>query len=291
MSKVGNIASTRQILEDNNFHIKKKFGQNFIIDENILKKITNAACLDKTIGVIEIGPGLGSLTQHLAMASKKVLCYEIDDDLIPILENTLAPFDNTKVIHQDVLTRDVNKDILEYFDDCSKVYVVANLPYYITTPILMYLLENTSSISSYILMMQKEVADRICSKPAVKDYNALSVLVQYRCNAKKVLSIPRTIFIPAPNVDSAVIRLDAIDREVKPRSVEFFFEFVKASFKQRRKTFVNNIEDHYKMPKIEISKILEDNGYRSDLRAEMLSLDDFIKLADIFYEALNKTLV
>ena len=122
MSKVGNIASTRQILEDNNFHIKKKFGQNFIIDENILKKITNAACLDKTIGVIEIGPGLGSLTQHLAMASKKVLCYEIDDDLIPILENTLAPFDNTKVIHQDVLTRDVNKDILEYFGDCSKVY-------------------------------------------------------------------------------------------------------------------------------------------------------------------------
>ena len=281
--KVGNINNTKAILNDNDFHIKKKFGQNFIIDENILKKITKAAELDDTIGVIEIGPGLGSLTQHLAMASKKVLCYEIDDDLIPILNKTLSDFPNTKVIHQDILTADINKDIDDYFNDCEKVYVVANLPYYITTPILMGLLEKTTKISSYILMMQKEVADRICSKPKVKDYNALSIAVQYRCNAKKALAIPRTIFIPAPNVDSSVIRLDTIERKIKPHNIEFFFEFVKAAFNQRRKTLVNNISERYNRPKSQIQEILQKNSYRDDVRAEMLSIDDFIKLSDIFW--------
>lgn len=286
--KVGNIKTTKDIINDNNFHIKKKFGQNFIIDENILKKIADVAKLDNNIGVIEIGPGLGSLTQHLATRAKKVLCYEIDNDLIPILEETLSEFDNTVVINQDVLTRDVSKDIDEYFNDCNSVYVVANLPYYITTPILMHLLETTNKIQSFILMMQKEVADRICSNPAIKDYNALSISVQYRCSAKKVLAIPRTIFIPAPNVDSSVIRLDRITRTVLPVNESFFFEFVKASFTQRRKTMSNNICEHFNIPKDQIARILEDNGYRGDARAEMLSVDDFIKLSDIFYQYLQQ---
>ncbi len=280
--KVGNYVSTKQIIEENDFHIKKKFGQNFIVDENILKKIVKESMIDDSMGVIEIGPGLGSLTQHLCSNANKVMCYEIDDDLIPILNKTLKDFDNVNVIHKDVLQANIDEDIDKYLSGCDKIVVVANLPYYITTMILMHLLENSKKISSYVVMVQKEVGDRLCSKPSVKDYNALSVAVQYRCSCKKVISIPKTIFIPAPNVDSSVIKLDVIDREIKPNDVRFFFSFVKAAFNQRRKTFVNNISERYNKSKADIGDLLEANGYRRDIRAEMISTEEFIKLSDVF---------
>jgi len=193
MPKIGNISNTKRIIDDNSFFIKKKFGQNFLTDQNILNKIVDTAELDKDTDVIEIGPGLGALTEIIASKCNRLLCYEIDSDLIPILKNNLSEYNNVEIINNDVLKCDVNKDIDTYFSNSKRIALISNLPYYITTPIILGLLEATDRITTYVMMMQEEVADRICSKPAVKDYNALSIAVQYRCTASKEIRVPRTV--------------------------------------------------------------------------------------------------
>ncbi len=241
MNKIGSSSFVDKAIKDNNFNIKKKFGQNFLTDQNVLTNIVDVSLVDKDINVIEIGPGLGALTEHLCKKAKKVLCYEIDKDLIPILEQNLKAFDNYKVINQDILEVDINQDIIDYFDS-SPIYLVANLPYYITTPIILGLLEKTTLIRRYVMMMQDEVANRICARSDIKDYNALSIAIQYRASAKKELNVSRNVFIPKPNVDSAVISLNLYNElPYKANNEEHFFKLIRASFAQRRKTLVNNL--------------------------------------------------
>lgn len=285
--KVGNISKTKEILEKYDFYIKKKFGQNFLIDENILNNIVSKAELSDEIGVIEIGPGLGALTSIICQHAKKVLCYEIDETLLPILDETLEEYDNVKIINQDILKANVKED-MEYFSDCKKVYVIANLPYYITTPILLHLLE-TTNINKYVVMMQKEVADRICSKTSVKDYNSLSIVIQYRAKCKKVLNVPKTVFIPKPNVDSSVISIEVYDElPVKAKDESFFFEVVRCAFAQRRKTLVNNLELRFEKNKDFFYGILKKLGFNESVRAEELSVSDFVRLSEALKESLDE---
>ena len=278
MPKIGNISNTKRIIDDNSFFIKKKFGQNFLTDQNILNKIVDTAELDKDTDVIEIGPGLGALTEIIA--SNRLLCYEIDSDLIPILKNNLSEYNNVEIINNDVLKCDVNKDIDTYFSNSKRIALISNLPYYITTPIILGLLEATDRITTYVMMMQEEVADRICSKPAVKDYNALSIAVQYRCTASKEIRVPRTVFVPQPNVDSAVIRLNLYkEKPYNPKNEAFFFKVVRCAFAQRRKTLANNLS-LMGYSKDLIYKALDELGYDKSIRSEALDVSDFVRLSD-----------
>lgn len=279
--KVGSIEYTKKVINENDFHIKKKFGQNFLIDQNILQNIVNQAEIDDSCDVIEIGPGLGSLTEIIASKARRVLCYEIDKDLIPILNKNLEEFENITIINKDVLKCDVNKDIDTYFPGHKKVVLIANLPYYITTPIILGLLEQTTEIKEYVMMMQEEVADRIVSKPDVKDYNALSIAIQYRAKATKVLRVPRTVFIPAPNVDSAVIRLDLYENPIyNVLDEKKYFKLVRGAFAQRRKTLVNNlIQLGY--DKESIYNALDNLKLSKDIRSEALTVSDFVNLSNI----------
>ena len=277
--KIGSTGFVNKVLKENDLSAKKKFGQNFLTDQNILSQIVNAVDIDRDTLVIEIGPGLGSLTERLCQLAGKVLCYEIDGDLIPILKDNLKEFNNFDVIHNDILEVDINADIEKYKGNLSKVYLVANLPYYITTPIILGLLSKTDKIRKYVMMMQLEVADRICGKPKTKDYNALSIAIGYRAKATKVVKVPRTVFIPAPNVDSAVVRLDLYDDlPYKAENEEHFFEFIRLCFNQRRKTLTNNLGSKYS--KEFITKMLIDNNIKPTARAEELSINDFIRLSD-----------
>ena len=277
--KIGNTSFVNKTLNDNNLSAKKKFGQNFLTDQNILSSIVNSAEIDSETLVIEIGPGLGSLTERLCQVAGHVLCYEIDGDLIPILKDNLKEYKNFTVIHNDILEVDINKDISEYEDKYKKIYLVANLPYYITTPIILGLLTATTKITRYVMMMQLEVADRICGKPKTKDYNALSIAIKYRANATKVIKVPRTVFIPAPNVDSAVVKLDLYESKVySAQDEKHFFDFIRDCFSQRRKTLTNNLSNKYS--KEFIFKMLEDNEIKPTARAEELDILDFIKLSD-----------
>jgi len=272
--------NTKKIIEDNKFHIKKKYGQNFLTDKKILEKIVDSANISSNTGVIEIGPGLGALTYKLCEKAKQVLAYEIDSDLIPILNENLKEFNNLTILNQDILEADVSKDIKAYFSECSEVIVVANLPYYITTPILLSLLQNIH-INRYIVMMQLEVADRICGKTQTKDYNSLSITIQYQASCKKLFKVPRTVFNPAPNVDSAVIEID-VYKEIKhkPRNESFFFDVVRSSFAQRRKTLINNLINRFGPEKEKFIKILNKLNIKENARSEELSVDDFVNLAD-----------
>jgi len=280
-AKIGSVEKTNSIIKENDFFIKKKFGQNFLIDQNILNNIVNSATIDETCDVIEIGPGLGSLTEIIASKARRVLCYEIDKDLIPILNKNLASFDNINIINNDVLKQNVDKDIDTYFPDTKKVVLIANLPYYITTPIILGLLEQTTKIREYVMMMQEEVADRICSKPDVKDYNALSIAIQYRATASKVLRVSRNVFVPAPNVDSAVIRLDLFDKPMyHPINEDKYFKLVRGAFAQRRKTLVNNLSQ-MGYNKEAIYKALESLGLDKAIRSEALTVKEFVELSNI----------
>lgn len=277
--KIGNQAFVNKVLNENKLNAKKKFGQNFLTDQNILSSIVDSAEIDNKTAVIEIGPGLGSLTERLVEMAGFVLCYEIDGDLIPILKKNLEKYDNFEVIHKDILEVDINKDIEEKLSSYDKIYLVANLPYYITTPIILGLLTKTTKITKYVMMMQLEVADRICGKPSTKDYNALSIAIEYRAKATKVIKVPRTVFIPSPNVDSAVVKLDLYeDKKYNALDEEFFFDFIRLCFNQRRKTLVNNLSNKYQ--KDFIYKMLEENNIKQTARSEELSINDFIKLSD-----------
>ncbi|WP_163183882.1 16S rRNA (adenine(1518)-N(6)/adenine(1519)-N(6))-dimethyltransferase RsmA [Neobacillus sedimentimangrovi] len=278
---------TRDILEKYGFSFKKSLGQNFLIDTNILKKIVSFAELGEESGAIEIGPGIGALTEHLARSSKKVVAFEIDQRLLPILEETLSPYSNVKIIHQDVLKADVKRVMSQEFEHIEDVMVVANLPYYVTTPIIMKLLEDHLPIRGIVCMLQKEVADRISAKPGTKDYGSLSIAVQYYTEVETVMTVPKTVFVPQPNVDSAVIRLTKrATPAVKVKDERFFFLVTKASFAQRRKTLLNNLTSQLpdgKQKKEDILAALESSGIEPSRRGETLTLEEFARLSDALY--------
>jgi 16S rRNA (adenine1518-N6/adenine1519-N6)-dimethyltransferase len=278
---------TRGILEKYGFSFKKSLGQNFLIDTNILKKIVGFAELSDTSGVIEIGPGIGALTEQLARSSKKVVAFEIDQRLLPILAETLSPYSNVRVIHDDVLKADVKKAINEEFQEVDDIMVVANLPYYVTTPIIMKLLEEQLPIRGIVVMLQKEVADRISASPGTKDYGSLSIAIQYYMKAEVVMIVPKTVFVPQPNVDSAVIRLTKREKPaVQVMDEDFFFQVTKTSFAQRRKTLLNNLTSGLtdgKQKKDEILDALNKSGIDPSRRGETLSLEEFAQLANELY--------
>lgn len=277
--KIGNSVFVNKTLNDNNLYAKKKFGQNFLTDQNILTSIVDSAEITKDTLVIEIGPGLGSLTEHLCQKAGHVLCYEIDKDLIPILSKNLEKYDNFTVIQADILDVDINKDIDLYSKNYGNIYLVANLPYYITTPIVLGLLSKTDKIRRYVMMMQLEVADRICGKPKSKDYNALSIAIKYRAKAEKIIKVPRTVFIPKPNVDSAVIKLDLYENPLyKANNEKHFFTFIRNCFSQRRKTLFNNLTQVYS--KENINKMFENLNIKPTTRSEELDIIDFINMSN-----------
>jgi 16S rRNA (adenine1518-N6/adenine1519-N6)-dimethyltransferase len=278
---------TRAILEKYGFSFKKSLGQNFLIDTNILRKIVEFADMSENTGAIEVGPGIGALTEQLARSSKKVVSFEIDQRLLPILNDTLADYKNVTIIHKDILEADVRAVMEEEFREIDDIMVVANLPYYVTTPIIMKLLEEHLPIRGIVVMLQKEVADRISAKPGTKDYGSLSIAVQYYTKAETVMIVPKTVFVPQPNVDSAVIRLTVREKPaVIVKDEKFFFTVTKASFAQRRKTLLNNLTSQLpsgKEKKEEILQALEKSGIEPSRRGETLSLDEFGRLSDELY--------
>ena len=280
---------TKEILEKYGFSFKKSLGQNFLIDPNILRNIVSHANLTENSGAIEVGPGIGALTEHLAREAKKVVSFEIDQRLLPVLEDTLSPYNNVKIVHSDILKADVEQVIAEEMPGIEDIMVVANLPYYVTTPILMKLLNDRLPIRGFVVMMQKEVADRITAKPGTKAYGSLSIAIQYYVTAEIAMIVPKTVFMPQPNVDSAVIRL--IKHETPPVKVideDFLFEVSRASFAQRRKTILNNLQNglvNGKQNKELIIQALEEAGIDPTRRGETLSIQEFGKLSDCLHPA------
>ncbi|WP_075979819.1 16S rRNA (adenine(1518)-N(6)/adenine(1519)-N(6))-dimethyltransferase RsmA [Bacillus massilinigeriensis] len=278
---------TRAILEKYGFSFKKSLGQNFLIDTNILKRIVEHAELTPSSGAIEIGPGIGALTEQLARQSKKVVAFEIDQRLLPILRDTLSPYPNVKVLNEDILKADIKSVINEEFSEMADLMVVANLPYYVTTPIIMKLLEEKIPIRGIVVMLQKEVADRISAKPGTKDYGSLSIAVQYYTKAETVMIVPKTVFVPQPNVDSAVIRLTVRKEPIaQVKDEDFFFQITRASFAQRRKTLLNNLTSQLtngKEKKSEILTALEKAEIEPSRRGETLSIEEFARLSDELY--------
>ncbi|HEN0156865.1 TPA: 16S rRNA (adenine(1518)-N(6)/adenine(1519)-N(6))-dimethyltransferase RsmA [Streptococcus agalactiae] len=279
---------TRAILERHGFTFKKSFGQNFLTDTNILQKIVDTAEIDKGVNVIEIGPGIGALTEFLAENAAEVMAFEIDDRLIPILADTLARFDNVQVVNQDILKADLQTQIQAFKNPDLPIKVVANLPYYITTPILMHLIESKIPFAEFVVMMQKEVADRISAMPNTKAYGSLSIAVQYYMTAKVSFIVPRTVFVPAPNVDSAILKMVRRDQPVvSVQDEDFFFRVSKVAFVHRRKTLWNNLTSHFgksEDTKAKLEKALEIAKIKPSIRGEALSIPDFASLADALKE-------
>jgi 16S rRNA (adenine1518-N6/adenine1519-N6)-dimethyltransferase len=282
---------TREILDKYGFSFKKSLGQNFLIDTNILNRIVDHAQLTESSAAIEVGPGIGALTEQLARRSKKVMAFEIDQRLLPILADTLSPYPNVKVIHQDILKADVQQYIDEELAEIDDIMVVANLPYYVTTPILMKLLEERLPIRGIVGMLQKEVADRLAAKPGTKEYGSLSIAVQYYTVAETVMIVPKTVFIPQPNVDSAVIRLTIREEPaVIVKDETFFFQVTRASFAQRRKTILNNLTSQLpngKQNKEQIISALKEVGIDESRRGETLSIEEFGRLSDALHPIFN----
>lgn len=278
---------TKMILEKYGFSFKKSLGQNFLIDTNILRNIVEHAGVTSESGAIEVGPGIGALTEQLAKVCKKVVAFEIDQRLLPILDDTLEPYPNTNIIHQDVLKANVKEVIEKEFAGIEDIMVVANLPYYVTTPIIMKLLEEQLPIRGIVVMLQKEVADRIAAKPGTKEYGSLSIAIQYYTEAETVMIVPKTVFMPQPNVDSAVIRLIKRKEPLYPVIDEgFFFTVTRGSFIQRRKTILNNLMSalpNGKEKKEMILDALEKTGIESSRRGESLSIGEFAQLSDALY--------
>ncbi|HHV3470487.1 TPA: 16S rRNA (adenine(1518)-N(6)/adenine(1519)-N(6))-dimethyltransferase RsmA [Streptococcus agalactiae] len=279
---------TRAILERHGFTFKKSFGQNFLTDTNILQKIVDTAEIDKGVNVIEIGPGIGALTEFLAENAAEVMAFEIDDRLIPILADTLARFDNVQVVNQDILKADLQTKIQAFKNPDLPIKVVANLPYYITTPILMHLIESKIPFAEFVVMIQKEVADRISAMPNTKAYGSLSIAVQYYMTAKVSFIVPRTVFVPAPNVDSAILKMVCRDQPVvSVQDEDFFFRVSKVAFVHRRKTLWNNLTSHFgksEDTKAKLEKALEIAKIKPSIRGEALSIPDFASLADALKE-------
>ncbi|AIQ61779.1 16S rRNA methyltransferase [Paenibacillus stellifer] len=279
---------TKEIIAAHGFSFKKSLGQNFLIDQNILNKIVDAAGLKENTGVLEIGPGIGALTERLAAEAGAVTAVEIDQRLIPILSDVLAPYPHVKIRHGDVLKVDLRQLFAEDFSGVERVSVVANLPYYVTTPILMKLLEEKLPLANIVVMIQKEVADRMAASPGGKDYGSLSIAVQYYSEPELICTVPHTVFIPQPNVESAVIRLKVRERPpVEVKDENHFFEVVRASFTQRRKTISNNLKARFfpKEGRERLEELLAAAGIEPSRRGETLSLAEYARLSDVLLEA------
>lgn len=277
-------ARTKAILDKYRLSAKKSLGQNFIVDTNILEKIVATGSIDKETTVIEVGPGIGALTEQIAKKAKEVIAFEIDDRLLPVLEDTLSPYNNVKIIHQDILKVDMKDFEKEYLKEAERVVVIANLPYYVTTPIILNFLASSLPIDSMVLMMQKEVANRLSAIPSTKAYGSLSIAVQYYMDAEVAFIVPKTVFTPQPNVESAVIRLSrkAIP-EVVVKDEKVFFQVTRSAFVQRRKTLWNNLQSAYgKEPDIKekLQKALDTARIDPIRRGETLSVKEFGRLSD-----------
>lgn len=287
--RIADYSVTKAVLERHGFTFKKSFGQNFLTDTNILQKIVDTAEIDKNINVIEIGPGIGALTEFLAENAAEVMAFEIDERLVPILEDTLRDHDNIKVINEDVLKADLQTRVKEFKNPNLPIKVVANLPYYITTPILMHLIESKIPFAEFVVMMQKEVADRISAEPNTKAYGSLSIAVQYYMTAKVAFVVPRTVFVPAPNVDSAILKMTRREQPlVEVKDEDFFFRVSKISFVHRRKTLWNNLTSHFgksEEVKAKLDQALENANIKPSIRGEALSIPDFARLSDALSEA------
>ena len=263
----------KEKLNKENFNFKKKFGQNFIVDKNIIKSIINKANINKDTLVIEIGPGAGSLTTELDKVSGHVIAYEIDKSLKPILEK--QNLNNTTIIYEDFLKRNILEDLKKY--NFKYTYVVANLPYYITTPIIIKLIEDKINIDKIVVMVQKEVGDRFKAKPNTKEYNSLSIFLNYYYTVEKILDVSKNVFIPKPNVDSIVVSFTKKENKIKVENEQIFFKLVRDSFKQKRKTLKNNLKD-YNLEKIE--EVLKKHNLDLSVRAEALSIEIFAEIAN-----------
>lgn len=286
MEKLSNPQVTIQTIKKYEFAFQKKFGQNFLIDDHVITKIINAAEITKDDLVLEIGPGIGTMTQYLAESARKVIAVEIDKNLIPILGETLAEYDNVTVINEDILKLDINR-LVEEENAGKPIKVVANLPYYITTPIIMGLFESHVPLQSITVMVQKEVADRMQVGPGSKDYGALSLAVQYYAKPYIAANVPPNCFIPRPGVGSAVIRLTRYEEPpVTVKDERLMFKLIRASFNQRRKTLQNGIANSPELPysKAQVEKALEKMGLAANVRGESLTLAEFAKLSDIISE-------
>lgn len=280
MENLSNISVIRDVLSCHGFSFSKGLGQNFLINPTVCPRMAEMGNAQPGWGMIEIGAGVGVLTAELAQRADKVVCIEIDSRLLPILDETLAEYDNIKIVNQDVLKVDLHKLIAEEFPNMP-VAVCANLPYYITSPIIMNLLESRLPISSLTVMVQKEAAQRICAMPGSREVGAVSIAVRYYCEPKVLFQVSRGSFMPAPDVDSTVIRLDIRKQpEVDVKREEDFFRVVKAAFSQRRKTLSNTLSSGLSMNKTQVAELLERAGVASNLRAEQLSMQQFADIAN-----------
>lgn len=283
MANLGIPQNTIAVLQKYEFHFNKRYGQNFLIDTSVLERIIDAAQITKEDCVLEIGPGIGTMTQYLAERAREVVAVEIDKSLIPILQDTLAAYDNVTVINEDILKVDIRK-IAEEKNGGRPIKVVANLPYYITTPIIMGLFESHVPLKSITIMVQKEVADRMQVGPGTKDYGALSLAVQYYAKPEIVANVPPNCFIPRPNVGSAVIRLTRHETpRVQVKDEAFLFALIRASFNQRRKTLVNGLGNaaELKLGKEKVAQALAQMGLSATIRGEALTLEQFAQLSDL----------
>ena len=283
MRNLASPAVIKSILAEKGFRFSKSLGQNFLIDEDVLDRIVEGSGIDEDTYVLEIGPGFGTLTQRLCAAAKKVVAVEIDDMAADILSENLAECDNLKIVRGDILKIDLNSLIADEFGDGSRIRVVANLPYYITTPILMLLIEGGFPIDSITVMIQKEVADRLAASPGGKDYGAITLSVQYRCECTPVAIAPPDSFMPPPKVTSEVIRLDLRDKpQVVVKDEKMLFKVIKAAFAQRRKTLLNTLSNSggFSMSKDELTSMLDSLGIDPRRRGETLSIEEYAKISD-----------
>lgn len=288
LKDLSNISVVKKILKDNNFNFSKNFGQNFIVDPLVCPHMANACLNSNSDGVIEIGPGIGTLTVELAERFKKVVSIEIDKRLIPILSENLSDFDNVEIIQNDILKTDINEIVKSKFYDCEQVSICANLPYYITSEIIMYILENEFKINSIVVMIQKEAAERICAMPGTRQSGAISMAVRYFGNPEILFDVDRDCFIPSPNVDSSVIKITMdknSSKDVKNRKT--FFKVVKAAYSQRRKNLSNSLSSGLGIAKGSVSKLLEFAKIDSNIRAENLRFTDFVNISNLLFDDLN----
>lgn len=282
---IASVKRTKEILSTYQEYAKKSFGQNFLIDGNVIQKIIQSANILPNSLVIEIGPGLGALTEHLSKHAKHVLAFEIDSNMVEILKDTLRDCNNVKVVSMDILKADIQEEIAPYLEEgIEHIYCIANLPYYITTPIIVRLLESEIQFKKFVFMVQKEVGKRFAGTVSTKEYNALSVLMQYKTKVKVLFDVSKESFIPAPNVESVVIEMVPTPFEVQATNQKFFYGFIRNLFSSRRKTIVNNLNSSYKISKEMIQEVLLENNIKTQARAEELNVKEIVHLCDSFYE-------
>ena len=275
------VDNTYKILKKYEAFARKKFGQNFLINKDVLERIVHLSDLDKQTAVIEIGPGLGTLTEYLAINAGAVMSYEIDPDMIEILKDTLKDYSNVKIIFKDFLKANINEDIAENLGGFKRIVVVANIPYYITTPIIFKLLGETN-ISEYLFMVQKEVGQRLAGRPSTKDYNALSVLMALKTNTEVAYKVPKNSFHPEPKVESVLLSVKVVKNDLTLNNEANFIEFTQVIFSQRRKTLVNNLSNGYKISREKVCEVLENLGFNINVRAEQLDVNQIYKIYKSF---------